>query len=135
MIARVVPDSSFRLIPTDLISVSQAGACLNMSHTSLHESAVFLSFFASIFGILLALKVDSKHLTEVEDTDRMLMLMTFAYWLTYCISFGLQHLISSELELIFTPIRLTGVLAYLLTFTCALSLPLHKVAMRQVEKS
>jgi hypothetical protein len=104
-----------------------------MAHPSLHEYSVVISTFAAIVGIVLCVKSQPKDITESEDTDRMLLLMTFSYWLVYCVSFGLQHLISQEWDLVMTSVRLTGVLAYLLTFASVLSLPLHKVSVRQVE--
>lgn len=104
-----------------------------MVNLSLHNWFVILSFFASITGIIL-LTVDKKPAKdELEAADNALMLMTFAYWLVYCVAFGLQKLISPEWEILLLSVKLTGVIAYLLTASCVLSLPLNRVSVRQAE--
>jgi len=99
----------------------------------LHTSLVILSVFASIAGVAL-LTIDKKPAKdEIEAADNALMLMAFTYWLVYCIAFGLQKLISPQWEIVLLSVKLTGVIAYLLTASCVLSLPLNRVSMRQIE--
>ena len=103
-----------------------------MPHLSWHDYLVIASFFAAVAGIGL-LSVDKVTSSDAEATNDMLMLMAFAYWLVYCVTFGLQKIICPDWELLITSVRLTSVLAYILTFACVLSLPLHQVATRQTE--
>ncbi len=104
-----------------------------MSELSLHELLVIFSSFACVAGI--SLLVSDRDLTrdDVETADHMLMLMTFAYWLVYCGAVGLQKIILPEWEVAMLSAKLTGVIAFLLTASCILSLPLNRVADRQVE--
>jgi len=46
---------------------------------------------------------------------------------------GLQKIILPEWEVAMLSAKLTGVIAFLLTASCILSLPLNRVADRQVE--
>lgn len=91
------------------------------------------SFFAAIVGIGLLFQGSQAYESDWEITDRVLMLMTFTYWLVYCVAVGLQRFILPQWELLLWSVKLTGILAYLLTTACVLSLPLHRVSMRQSE--
>lgn len=102
-----------------------------MPHLSWHDYLITASFFAAIAGIILLLS-NRKTNSDAEATNHSLMLMTFAYWLVYCVTFGLQKIICPDWELLITSVKLTSVLAYILTFACVLSLPLHQVATRQI---
>ncbi len=104
-----------------------------MSHLSWHNYLVIISFFAAIAGIALLLNSPKETNNDVEATNHSLMLMAFTYWLVYCVTFGLQKIICPDWELLITSVRLTSVLAYILTFACVLSLPLHQVATRQLD--
>lgn len=104
-----------------------------MPHFSWHNYLMILSFFASIAGIALLFNGTQADESDWEITDRVLMLMTFTYWMVYCIATGVQHFILPQWEMLLWSVKLTGVLAYLLTAACMLSLPLHRVAIRQPE--
>ena len=104
-----------------------------MPHLSWHDSLAILSFVASIAGIALLFNGSQTYESDWEITDRVLMLMTFTYWMVYCASTGLQHFILPQWNLLLWSVKLTGVLAYLLTAACVLSLPLHRVSIRQPE--
>lgn len=94
---------------------------------------MILSLVASIAGLALLIQDKSVQEDDLEIADRMLLMMSFAYWLVYCLAFYAQKVILPEWETLLLGVRLTGVLAYLLTFTCVLSLPLHRVSTRQPE--
>ena len=105
-----------------------------------HEYLLILSFFAAIAGLLLLVDTTEADETEAEVTDRVLLLMTFTYWMVHCLAVAAQKMISPDLdalapgmEMLTMSIKLTGVISYLLTFTCVLSLPLHRVSIRQTE--
>lgn len=104
-----------------------------MPHLSWHDYLMVLSFFASIAGLILLLKDATLNEDEVEITDRVLFIMSFTYWLVYCVAFAAQKLILPEWEILSLSVKITAVLSYLLTCTCILSLPLHRVATRQPE--
>ncbi|MBW4578620.1 MAG: hypothetical protein KME42_03480 [Tildeniella nuda ZEHNDER 1965/U140] len=104
-----------------------------MPHFSWHDYLMILSFFASIAGTALLFNGTQADESDWETTDRVLMLMTFTYWMVYCLATGVQHFILPQWEVLLWSVKLTGVLAYLLTAACMLSLPLHRVAIRQPE--
>lgn len=104
-----------------------------MPHCSWHDYLLILSFFASIAGLALLLTDKESQPTEVAAVDRMLFLMAFTYWLVFCVAFGAQKVIHPEWETLLLSVKFTGVIAYLLTATCVLSLPLHRVSVRQPE--
>lgn len=103
-----------------------------MPQLSWHDVLLIFSFVAAIAGLALLLS-DSNPADEVEAADHMLLMMSFAYWLVFCLATGAQHLIQPEWESIVLGVKFTGVIAYLLTATCILSLPLHRVSARQPE--
>jgi hypothetical protein len=100
---------------------------------------MLLSFVAAIAGLFLLAdekptvnKNSSKD--EREIVDRILLRMVFAYWLVYCVVFALKPCISEDWEFVCLSVRFTGVMSYLLTLTCILSLPLHRLSSgRQTE--
>lgn len=104
-----------------------------MPHLSWHDYLMTFSFFAAIAGIALLFSTNQAYESDWEITDRVLMLMTFTYWLVYCVAVGLQHLILPQWEVLLWSVKLTAILAYLLTAACVLSLPLHRVSIRQPE--
>ena len=91
------------------------------------------SFIASIAGIALLLTDKSMQDDPSDATDYMLLLMTFTYWLVFCAAFAAEKWILPEWETLLMSVRLTGVISYLLTAACILSLPLHRVSVRQPE--
>jgi hypothetical protein len=99
---------------------------------SWHDYLLFASFLASIAGLVL-LQTGSQKENEIEFADRMLFTMSFAHWLIFCVAFVAQKVICEEWESVLMSVKIIGVIAYLLTATCILSLPLHRVATRQPE--
>ena len=95
---------------------------------------VMVSFVASIAGLVLL--GDNRNSQPTDDrtlSEEILIKMSFTYWTVYCISvFGLKlHL--PEDSWLFLSLKLTTVLSYLLTASSILSLPLQRMAVRQVE--
>ncbi|BAY23567.1 hypothetical protein NIES2100_33590 [Calothrix sp. NIES-2100] len=98
-----------------------------------HEFVVAVSFVACIVGLLLLW--DSKQQKdELEETEQILLRMSFSYWLVYCVAFGLEKIILQSWEPILTTLKITTALSYFLTFSCIISLPLHRFAIHQVEE-
>ena len=98
-----------------------------------HEFVVAVSFVACIVGLLLLW--DSKQQKdEMEETEQILFRMSFSYWLVYCVAFGLEKIMLPSWEPIITTLKITTALSYFLTFSCIISLPLHRFAIHQVEE-
>ncbi|TAF02481.1 MAG: hypothetical protein EAZ77_18815 [Nostocales cyanobacterium] len=98
-----------------------------------HEFVVAVSFVACISGLWL-LRDEAEQKQEVEATEEILLRMSFAYWLVYCIAFGIEKMVLPNWEGLTMTLKITTALSYLLTFSCILSLPLHKFAVHEVEE-
>ncbi|MBD0385355.1 MAG: hypothetical protein ICV54_02185 [Nostoc sp. C3-bin3] len=98
-----------------------------------HEFVVAVSCVACIIG--LALLWDGKQQkNDVEETEQILFRMSFTYWLVYCVAFGIEKLVLPDWESVLMTLRITTALSYFLTFSCIVSLPLHKFAVHRVEE-
>ncbi|MBE9014419.1 hypothetical protein IQ250_29950, partial [Pseudanabaenaceae cyanobacterium LEGE 13415] len=51
--------------------------------------------------------------------------------IVHCVAIGAQKWISPDWTTFMLSLKWTGVISYLLTFSCALSLPLHRIAATQ----
>ncbi len=98
-----------------------------------HGFVVAVSFIACIAGLVL-LWGSEQQKDDVEETERILLRMSFSYWLVYCIAFGIDQIALPDWEAIQMTLRITTALSYFLTFSCILSLPLHRFAARQIEE-
>ncbi|MBN3882250.1 MAG: hypothetical protein V7K64_01640 [Nostoc sp.] len=98
-----------------------------------HESVVAVSFVACIIGLLL-LWNGKQQTNEMEETERILFRMSFSYWLVYCVAFGIEKMVLPDWESVLMTLKITTALSYFLTFSCILSLPLHKFAVHRVEE-
>ncbi|MEM7555843.1 MAG: hypothetical protein AAF378_17445 [Cyanobacteria bacterium P01_A01_bin.84] len=98
-----------------------------------HEFFVAISFCACFLGLIL-LWSDRSEKNSIEATEKVLFQMSFSYWLVYCISFGTQKAILPFTEALSTTLKLTAALSYFLTFSCILILPLHRIAIRQIDE-
>lgn len=105
-----------------------------MVELSLHDYLVMVSFVASIAGLVL---LGDRHSAPTDDrtlNEEMLMKMSFLYSIVYSISvLGLKMPLSEDHWLLAT-LKLTTVLSYLLTVSSILSLPLQRMAVRQVKE-
>ena len=99
-----------------------------------HDLLVFVSFAACIAGLYLLSNADQPEVTELEETEQILFRMSFAYWMVYCVAFGIQKMALPDWEILLLSLKLTAVLSYFLTFSCIVCLPLHRFAVRQVEE-
>jgi hypothetical protein len=97
-----------------------------------HDFFVLLSFVACIVGLWL-LWDEKQAEDELQETEQILFRMSFSYWLVYCIAFGIEKIVLPDWESVLLTLRITTALSYFLTFSCVLSLPLHKLAVRHVQ--
>jgi predicted membrane metal-binding protein len=99
-----------------------------------HGFVVAVSSVACILGLLL-LWEKKKPKDNAQETEEILLRMSFSYWLVYCAAFGAEKLFAPCLEGLSMTLKITTALSYFLTFSCILSLPLHKFAAHeQVEE-
>ncbi|KOP28164.1 hypothetical protein AMR41_01810 [Hapalosiphon sp. MRB220] len=98
-----------------------------------HNFFVAVSFVACIIGLFL-LWDNKQQKDDADATEVILFRMTFCYWLVYCVAFGIEKLVFPHWEAIHMTLRITTALSYFLTFSCIISLPLHKFAVHQVEE-
>ncbi|WP_190939742.1 hypothetical protein [Nostoc flagelliforme] len=98
-----------------------------------HEFVVAVSFVACIIGLVLVWDT-KQHRNDMEETERVLFRMSFSYWLVYCVAFGIEKMVLPDWESILMTLRITTALSYFLTFSCIVSLPLHKFAVHRVEE-
>ncbi|MBD2167635.1 hypothetical protein H6G04_24925 [Calothrix membranacea FACHB-236] len=98
-----------------------------------HEFVVAVSFVACIVGLFLLWDC-KQHKDEMEETEEILFRMSFSYWLVYCIAYGVEKIMVPSWEPMLMTLKITTALSYFLTFSCILSLPLHRFAVHQVEE-
>lgn len=98
-----------------------------------HDLLVLVSFGACIAGLLLLADADQPEVDELEETEKILFRMSFAYWMVYCVAFEMQKLPLPDWEILLLSVKLTAILSYFLTFSCIVCLPLHRFAVQQVE--
>lgn len=101
---------------------------MHVANLNWHDYLVFISFIASIAGLFLLYSPKQTQLEDFEAIERSLFQMSFAYWIVYCVAFSILKLELPEWETLIMSLRLTAVIAYMLTFCCILSLPLHRLA-------
>lgn len=103
-----------------------------MEHSIWHNYLFLVSFIACIAGLCL-LAADQQALleeatTEAARTEYLLIRMSFTYWIVYCVAIAAQHITLPTWEVWLMSLKLTAVISYLLTFTCILTVPLHRFA-------
>jgi hypothetical protein len=99
-----------------------------------HGFVVAVSSVACVLGIVLLWYPSSKQVTELQEAEETLLRMSFSYWLVYCIAFGIEQVVLPDWESLTLTLRITATLSYFLTFSCILSLPLHKFAIHHIEE-
>jgi hypothetical protein len=101
-----------------------------MSHSAWIEYVRLVSFFASVTGLYI-LYNDRTLQKEMTPANWSLMAMSFAYWIVNCVATAGQRCICPEWTTMMLSLKLTALFSLLLTFSCALSLPLSRMASRQ----
>jgi len=102
-----------------------------MAHSSWHDYLNLASFFASVLGLFVLFNQKQKQTEDSEIADKVLFSMAFAYWIVHCIAIGAQKWICPDWTTCLLSLKWTAVISYLLTFSSALSLPLHRIASTQ----
>jgi hypothetical protein len=102
-----------------------------MAHSVWQAYLSLVSFFAAVIGLYVLYNVKSKPGEELDDADHTLFALSFAYWVVHCMAVGAQRMVSPDWEIAALSLKFTAVFSYLLTFSSALSLPLHRLSTRQ----
>lgn len=102
-----------------------------MAHSNWHDYLNLASFFASVLGLYVLCNKKQAETEDADIADQVLFSMAFAYWIVHCVAIGAQKWICPDWEVFMLSLKWTGVISYLLTFSCALSLPLHRIASTQ----
>lgn len=100
-----------------------------MSNLIWHDYWIIASLIACITGLFLLFNTKQTQADDLEETERSLMMMSFSYWMVYCVVFGIQKLALPEWDTLLLGLKLTTAFSYFLTFSCILSLPLHRFAL------
>jgi hypothetical protein len=100
-----------------------------------HDWLVLLSFFACLAGLGLLVGMGQDQDEDPDQAESILMLMIFSYWAIHCVALGIQKFTLPDWEVLLLSLKFTAIISYLLTFACAISLPLNRlaIALRQVE--
>jgi hypothetical protein len=98
-----------------------------------HDYLVLISFAACIAGLLLLYNGKQTQVDDLEETEHSLFSMSFSYWMVYCVAASIQKLCLPEWDIVLLSLKLTAAFSYFLTFSCVLSLPLTRLAVRHVE--
>ncbi|MGH1396580.1 MAG: hypothetical protein ACRAVC_21470 [Trichormus sp.] len=107
---------------------------MHASNLLCHEFVVAVSFVACIIGLSLLWNCQDEKNDDRQETEIILFRMSFSYWLVYCVAFGLEKMVFHNYEPVLMTLKITTALSYFLTFSCILSLPLHKFAVHRVEE-
>ncbi|MEG4117415.1 hypothetical protein QUA43_08065 [Microcoleus sp. N9_B4] len=98
-----------------------------------HDYLVMVSFVASIAGLVLLGDRKSQPTDDRTLSEEILIKMSFVYSIVYSMSaLGLKLHLPEDSWLLLS-LKLSTVLSYLLTVSSILSLPLQRMAVRQVE--
>lgn len=91
------------------------------------------SFIACVAGLYLLSISKQDEVNEAKETEHLLMMLVFGYWMVHCVAVGIPKIGLLECETLLLSLKVTAILTYLLTFSCVLSLPLHLIASRRVQ--
>jgi hypothetical protein len=103
-----------------------AQTCL--AHGTLTHIFTLVSFFASAIGLFALYHGEGLRNEDLDETQWMLFAMGFAYWMTHCVAIALVRWVPQDWIWLLLNLKITAVASALLTFSCALSLPLNQIA-------
>jgi hypothetical protein len=104
-----------------------------MSHSVWVESVQLVSFFASVAGLLI-LCTDRSTQEDFTEADWMLMAMTFGYWMIHCVTRIGGDCLCEDWTVAVMSVKMTALFSLLLTFSCAVSLPLNLIAAKHPQE-
>ena len=99
-----------------------------------HDYLVLASLIGSIAGIWLTISSKQTQANEIEQTERSLFLMIFAYWIVYCVADLVQKLQLLNWDVLLISLQITAAISYFLTVCCIIILPLYRLSLQQATK-
>ncbi|MBD2326865.1 hypothetical protein [Alkalinema sp. FACHB-956] len=102
-----------------------------MAHPVWYQSILLISFFASVLGLFCLYNHPTIRQEDLDETQWMLFAMSFAYWIVHCLAAALQNWINPDWSIVLLSLKFTAVVSGMLTFSCALSLPLNQMAIKE----
>jgi hypothetical protein len=100
-----------------------------MAYPVWHHYVTLISFFAAVLGLFILYNDRSVH-QDFDDTNWTLLAMCYAYWLVHCCAEALQRVMRPDWQTAILSLKLTALFSLLLTFSCAFSLPLNRIALK-----
>jgi peptidoglycan biosynthesis protein MviN/MurJ (putative lipid II flippase) len=98
-----------------------------MVHSCVTHSWTLASFFASAIGLYLLYNNHKLRHEDLDESQWMLFAMSFAYWIVHCVAISTQRWIPQDWAWMIFSFKFCAVISALLTFSCALSLPLNRI--------
>lgn len=109
-----------------------AQTCLG--HGMVTHGLMLVSFFASAIGLFALYYSEGLRNEDLDETQWMLFAMGFAYWMVHCVAVALVRWVPQDYLWLLLNVKVTAVASALLTFCCALSLPLNHIEEKQTEE-
>jgi len=98
-----------------------------MAHSCVTHSLTLMAFFSSAIGLYLLYNNEKIRTEDLDEAQWMLFAMSFAYWIVHCIAIASQRWVPQEWVWVMFSFKFCAVTSALLSFSCALSLPLNRV--------
>jgi hypothetical protein len=114
-----------------LAVLSLFSSALPMPFISWHDWILVISSIASVAGLYFYGRSPIKVPSEAEAAQETLVRLTFVYWIVYCCAHWGEQACTALSPSLTCSLRLLMLLSYLLTFCCALSMPLHLIEQRR----
>lgn len=95
-----------------------------------HDGVLLLSCVTSLVGLCWVCQSPIAEPTEAEAAQETMVRLTFVYWMVYCLAHWASQLCDGSPHPVACSLRLMTLFAFLLTFCCVFSLPLHWIEQR-----
>jgi hypothetical protein len=99
-----------------------------LTHSEFTHVITLISFFASALGLFTLYHHDRLRHEDLDETQWMLFAMAFTYWMVHCVTIAVVQWIPQDWIWVLLNVKITAVASALLTFSCAMSLPLNRIA-------
>ncbi len=99
-----------------------------LTHSAFTHGITLISFLASALGLFVLYHHDRLRHEDLDETQWMLFAMAFAYWMIHCVAISVVRWIPQDWIWVLMNVKITAVASALLTFSCAMSLPLNRIA-------
>ncbi len=97
------------------------------------DIVTLVSAIACVGGFILLFGFRYLPEDELESVDQALFAMIFGYWMIHCLAIAVGRSEWIENEFLLRSLRATSAFSYFLTWASVLSLPLHRISVRETE--